>query len=201
MRKGGIFLPQIKVTAGAAVFFVLLFVCDSSIYTWLMLSAAAIHEIGHAAAIALGGSRVECITVYPFGVDIKTNGRYMSYGQETFVYIAGPLANILTAAGMYFLFAPSYPLGFFIMSNAVFAVLNLMPVSVFDGGRALEAVLSLKIGYAGAAKILKTTSFASVIIIWIAAVWALFYTGGNFSLFAMSVYLFFCLFLRGDKSI
>ncbi len=200
MRNMRYMRTRIHIKFSSVLFIVLLFICDSSVYTVITLLAACLHEIGHIVAIKLCGAQILEITVYPFGADIKTDGRYLSYGKEAIVYLSGAVANILGAVISYF-FSEHLPYAsFFCLCNIVLIILNLMPVQSLDGGRALECFLCITVGYVKGAKILRGASFISIVILWIWAVWALIYTSYNFSLFLMCVYLFASIFLTREKS-
>lgn len=68
----------------------------------------------------------------------------LSYKKELLVVLSGGAANLLLALIVYvFLGASrSVPICFFIYANLFFGIGNLIPLPVFDGGRALHIIIS-----------------------------------------------------------
>lgn len=172
------------------VFIVLL---DFSPFVFLIIAAAVIHELGHLIAMLICNVKMECITVYPFGLDIHTSSQAKSYKHEIFIKSAGILINII-ALLFCIPFIDNLYVSFFALSNIIFAILNIMPISSLDGGGMLENFLLMYIDPLSVNKVMKIVSFIFIIILWIFAMYMLFYTNYNFSLFAMSLYLFASIF-------
>ena len=170
------------------VFIVLL---DFSPFIYIILISAAIHECGHIAAMMICGVKIDKITVYPFGADIRVKPRMMSYKQELLIKSAGILVNLIAA-----LCCLPFQAVFFLFTNITLALLNMMPITSLDGGDILEIILSMFLYPTRAAKIMKTVSFIFIVILWVIAVYVLFYTNYNFSLFIICVYLFVSIFIK-----
>ena len=64
-----------------------------------VLGAAAWHEFGHLLALRLCGGEARRLRVGMLGAVIEVRGA-MGYGQELASALAGPLANLLAAAGL-----------------------------------------------------------------------------------------------------
>ncbi len=107
-----------------------------------------IHECGHAAAAALLGCRVLSIQMLPFGgVAVIEDGGRLTAGREIIIALAGPLQNILMAGiTMLLQYAnlgdPVF-LAYIIQGNLLIALFNLLPVLPLDGGKIVQALVSL----------------------------------------------------------
>jgi Zn-dependent proteases len=174
---------------------VFMFLLDFSSFAFLMLTAALIHEFGHLAAMFICGVKVERITVYPFGLDIRTSSQIKSYKQDLFIKSAGIFVNI-SAALLCLAVKENLYISFFMMSNIMFAVLNILPINSLDGGEILESLLLMYMNPNTVMKIMKPVSFVFIVILWIVAVYVLFYTNYNFSLLILCMYLFTSIFLN-----
>ena len=99
--------------------------------------AALCHEMGHIAALWLFGTPVQGISFTGFGVEIRADTRYLSYGKDIICTLAGPGVNLLLAvicsrlSGDYLLAG----------ANLLQGAFNLMPLPGLDGARALHLVL------------------------------------------------------------
>lgn len=177
------------------VFIILL---DFSPYILIVFTAAFIHELGHLIVMAFCGVKAERITIYPFGLDIRTATSAKSYRHEIFIKSAGILANCAVTL-ICIPFADNLYISFFIYSNLLLAAVNLMPINSLDGGDILENFMLMYINPLTVGKVMKTISFVFIVILWIIAVYLLFYTNYNFSLFVMCVYLFTSIFLAREE--
>lgn len=124
------------VTPGFWLLMAAVWLVDPTVLLWT-LPAAALHELGHLAALWLVGGRVTCLRLSALGAELRLDGP-LSYRRELPVALAGPMVSIaaaLLAAGLHgYLFAGlSLALGLF----------NLLPVYPLDGGRAFRALCAL----------------------------------------------------------
>jgi stage IV sporulation protein FB len=158
----------------------------------ILLVSVLIHEFGHAfAARRLGGSIAET-TLVPWG-GIATIHPPRSARGEALVHLAGPAANALACillTPLVFLIdeisplallhplqptnvaegsilAATVKLSFWI--NWLLVIINLVPAYPFDGGRALRAGLSSRIGRHQAAIVVVAMSQLSAIALFVAA--------------------------------
>lgn len=173
-----------------------LFYADFSVYTMLVAAAAIIHEIGHLLAIKYVNISVQEICIYPFGADIKVNNTSLSYNQELAVALSGPIANLIASLIIYcFIYFNFSRQGlFFFFANIVLAVFNLFPIKTFDGGKALECILCMKLPLEDALKIIEITSAIFFIAMTFLALFLLVATGYNFSLIIICAYLFLSVY-------
>lgn len=107
-----------------------------------------IHECGHAAAAALLGCRVLSIQMLPFGgVAVIEDGGRLTAGREIIIALAGPLQNILmvgiTMLLQYANLGDPVFLAYIIQGNLLIALFNLLPVLPLDGGKIVQALVSL----------------------------------------------------------
>ncbi|WP_223068271.1 M50 family metallopeptidase [Paenibacillus caui] len=111
-----------------------------------------VHELGHAAAARMLGVTVLSIELLPFGgVAVMEENGYLTAKKEIAIALAGPLQNIILA-GMALLLhlfewwdGPS--LTYFIESNLLIVLFNLLPILPLDGGRICQSLCSLFIPY------------------------------------------------------
>ncbi|QOS80796.1 M50 family metallopeptidase [Paenibacillus sp. JNUCC31] len=107
-----------------------------------------IHECGHAAAAALLGCRVLSIQMLPFGgVAIIEDGGNITARREIMIALAGPLQNMLMVGIVLLLKYGSVGdpvfLDYIIKGNLLIALFNLLPVLPLDGGKIVQALVSL----------------------------------------------------------
>lgn len=66
----------------------------------VILSAAALHELGHLLVLRLLGARVRELRVSVFGAELVTSAARLSYPGEIAAVLAGPAVNLLCALGL-----------------------------------------------------------------------------------------------------
>jgi len=185
---------KISIGLPTFIFFAVLFVADFSIMSIMPFLAALLHEAGHVLAMKLCGINISHIKIYPFGVDIKRQATLTSYAADIFVSMAGILTNIAAILTCNLL-PPSDNAAFFVASNVVLIMINVLPVRTLDGGMALEKLLLLKMRYDFVDGVMNFLSLVSIVLLGSVAIWLLFYTSYNFSLLLMCMYLFCGIFL------
>ena len=98
----------------------------------VILSAAALHELGHLLVLRLLGARVRELRVSVFGAELMTSAARLSYPGEIAAVLAGPAVNLLCAlvlGGAHAWVAAG--------AHLSLCLFNLLPVRPLDGGRAL----------------------------------------------------------------
>lgn len=141
----GIIKVSEKIYVSVFSFFALIFFCmgQGFIYSFLFLISAALHEASHLFFLLRYGAKIDKITIFPFGIDMNADTRLLSYKKELICTLAGCLANLLTfaASGFAMCFFSSPRLLFFMICNIFLCALNLIPLSFFDGGKALRLII------------------------------------------------------------
>ena len=154
------------------------------------LAAALLHEAGHFLAMGMTGTEVKRVLVTPFGAVIEKGRKLTGFGTDLIVSSAGIAANLLSVL-LLFTFRENERIALFLLASFALAAVNLLPVSILDGGEMLSALLSLKYPPDTVRRVCGAVSLLSLIPLWCASVYFLFFGQGDPSLFFLSV----CLFL------
>lgn len=146
------------------------------------LLAAAVHELGHCAALKALGGRVSQLRLSALGAELAPDG-LLSYAQELPVALAGPGASLLCAGvcahlGRYLLAGLSLALGLF----------NLLPIGPLDGGRTIRAALSWLAGPDRGDRLSVTLGRAAAVALAGAGAWVLLH-GGSFTFLLFALWL------------
>ena len=170
--------------------FALIF-AESSIYSISVIFCAAVHELGHIAMIYFFGAGIREFRFLPFGAEIRMK-REVNYSSELIISLAGPLANFVLAAVMYilFLFFPNPVILFTVICSIFLAVVNLVPVRGFDGGRMVRCIALSRLEYEKALKFIKISEQVSLIILSALSIAAIRAAAFNISLIIICLYLF-----------
>jgi Zn-dependent protease len=158
------------------------------------------HEYGHALTARRFGVRTRGITLYPIGGVAMLESMPKKAWQQILVAVAGPAVNFALAAaiaaGMHFMgysvlreaFDPTQGLGALLATlfwaNMVMGLFNLIPALPMDGGRILNAALSLRLDPVRATRI--ASRVAKVVALGMAA-WA--FADGSFMLALIAVFV------------
>ena len=125
-------------------FAVFLFILSQGLFSSLMFfSAILVHELSHILCLFGLGATIKKVSVYPFGIDINADTRRLSYKKELVVALSGSAANLLFAllGSAIFNHIPRPGLLFFILCHLSLGLFNLLPITLFDGGKALRLIL------------------------------------------------------------
>ena len=186
-------MPKIKLPL-ITVIFLLFAVFEPSGETLATVIAALLHELGHISVMLIQGIGLRDITVTPYGLEINKKRDYKSFPEEIAVSLSGCAVNLLTFLFFYRLD------GFFLMlaeASLLLGILNLMPVICLDGGSALGATLSLFCLPDKVERICRCVSFVTLFSLWSAAAYIFLFSGCNYSLFIMCIWLFCKIFCAG----
>ncbi len=187
--------PLVKFAFPTIVFFVLLGALGRSYIYFLPFVAALLHEMGHLLVMFVCRQPLKQITVLPFGVDIKKAPYISSYKADIAVSSAGIIVNIIMIV-LCKTFPESLAVEYFKQSNIVLFGINVLPIKTLDGGQILEKLLLLFLPPDTVEKVMSICSFICIFLVGSLAVWVLFYSGYNFTLLFMCMYLFVGLFLK-----
>ena len=193
-----LFAGKVRISVFVPLLCVVAMFSSDAVFLYIILCCAAFHEFGHLLAMRLLGAEFRYISIYPFGVDIRTDTSHLSYGQEAVVALAGPFASValaLVSAGLYF-FLPGIYSGAVTVTNLLFFAVNIFPVRGLDGGRILLSLLFMRFEFSKAYRIYLFVSTGAFAVLCMAALIILFLTGYNLSLAFMCVYLFLSEYSR-----
>ena len=144
-----------------------------------VLSAAAVHELGHWFVLKLLGGRGTALRVSVFGAEMRVAGR-LSYGEELAVVLAGPGVNILCGIILALFEEP------WMICAGVHLVLgcfNLLPIRPLDGGRALFLVGSWGAGPAVGERLVRIVGGCTALTGAVFLLWLMCRSGGSLWLF------------------
>lgn len=163
------------------------------------LLAAVAHELGHLLEMARQNCLPKKIAFKMFRVDMVDSRRNeRSYQRDLRIILAGPGLNFLLAALCFpvYLLLPYQWLGMFFSANLLVGFFNIQPIATLDGGVALYAILSVRLGEKKAS--FWASFFSFVILVPLAALgfWILLRNPYQFSLLFISVYLMGVLVLQ-----
>ena len=117
----------------------------------VILSAAALHELGHLLVLRLLGARVRELRVSVFGAELMTSAARLSYPGEIAAVLAGPAVNLLCA----------------------------LPVRPLDGGRALYLAAAWLAGPSAAERIACWAGGTTALALGGLVLWLIGRTGGS----------------------
>lgn len=179
----------------ALTVFAALFVSGDPLFASAAFAAAALHEVGHILAAEALGIRLRRFSFSMLGARLLTESGTLSYPKEALLAAAGPAANLLGAAY-------AFPLVrvcgggirdfcvYFLISCVFLALLNLLPIKSFDGGRILYCLLAGISDVFADGRPAEVFSFLSLFCLWSISVYFLLRTGSSLSLFVFSSSLF-----------
>lgn len=173
----------------------------------LLFVAVTLHELGHSLEAKRLGVTVTSITLLPIGGVAQMEEIPEQPGRELRIALAGPLVNLLIAAGLVALAlvlnaravltldelrqalgTTSWAgmLAYLTTANLAMAVFNLIPAFPLDGGRVLRALLATRMDYVRATRLAAAIgqSFA-----WILGLWGAIAGSWNLLLIAVFVWM------------
>jgi stage IV sporulation protein FB len=117
------------------------------LFLFLLSALVAIqHECAHAFASASLGYKLNKIILMPYGAVIDGDLKGISFQDEIFVALCGPLCNLLTAGffvALWWLAPTTYAFtDTACYSSLSIALVNLLPAYPLDGGRILKCALA-----------------------------------------------------------
>ncbi len=173
--------------------------------TLLLFGSVTLHELGHSMQALKYGVRVRDITLLPIGGIAQMEEIPEDPRQELGIAIAGPLVNFAIAAALIgigallqaqalitvpelfrSLGAASWAgmLAYLTMANLAMGLFNLIPAFPMDGGRALRALLAMRLDYP------KATSIAVAVGQGLALLLGLFgFMSSSFTLVLIAVFV------------
>ena len=173
---------EVRVSVGACLLVGWFTMVNGWRLTGMVLSAAAIHELGHYVVLRLLGGRVTALRVSVFGAEMETDGAALSYGRELMAVLAGPMANLL--AGLV-LARVGYPAA--AGAHLVLCAFNLLPVRPLDGGRAFYLLAGWLLGPAAGGGLCRGLGGCTALSLATVLVWVVVRSGGSLWLLPAAV--------------
>lgn len=190
-------MPTVRFSFAALLCIILYTILHPTYNTLMIFAAILIHEAGHIIAICIIGGKIEKIEITPFGLVIRRSRLISSYMSDFFVYISGPALNFVFAlAFLPCLSVLDNPMSLFAFQNLSFGLLNLLPISSLDGGRAVESLILTHHNEETARQCTKILSVVVLLCAWVAAIYFLLFTGSGISLFLFSFWLLLSVFMK-----
>ena len=143
---------RLEITPGFIAALCLFCLADQQNLLLPLLAALAAHETGHLIAIRLQGARVYLLRLG--FLDARIVCSTLGYRQEAIAALAGPGVSLLSCA----LFRRQAP--DFAAISLLLGLFNLLPVWPLDGGRAVRAMLGLRMSLARAERVSRQMSIA-----------------------------------------
>ena len=194
-------------------------VSDSAEIVAVYLLAAVLHEMGHFLAAKVLNVGIKEINFGFSGVRIVTDERLTSYKNELLLALSGPLVNIAVFSGIslffvakygqfnaVFLFAESFivtgkgiesAIAFLAIASLIQAIINLMPVNTFDGGRILYCAMGQLVGERAAERTVEVSSAFSALLLWTVALYLMLRVGGGLGIYVFSACIFASMMKKG----
>ncbi|WP_378953150.1 M50 family metallopeptidase [Pelosinus sp. sgz500959] len=152
MQVGKIAGIQIKLNGWFIAVILLFTVADMCSKVLLVFSAVLLHELAHAGVALFLGCKVREVELLPFGGVARIEGLgAVSSKTEMMIAAAGPAASLVLAVlaylGMIYTDTWADIWEFYVKTNTMLALFNLLPGLPLDGGRILRAWLALYMDY------------------------------------------------------
>ncbi|MDE5767802.1 MAG: site-2 protease family protein [Oscillospiraceae bacterium] len=100
-----------------------------------MLLVSLVHELGHGLVMCLTGAGIREIRFHASGIRMLTNHWMLHAGQAFWIYLSGPLVNLL-CAWIFWSSAPEMAI-----LHLCMGIFNLLPYRILDGGSLLRYFL------------------------------------------------------------
>ena len=190
---------QIKINLKIFIFIIIFYLTRQiEIYGILMLFAF-LHELGHLISGLLLGFKPQSLGINPLGLSINFKIKAEDYNErirkgnilaikKLIIASSGPLVNFILA----FVFnviefdVIGIEQDFFVYSNILIGIFNLIPIYPLDGGRVLKNILHIVTGlentynytnFISNMSVIILTMFASIIIFYVQNIAVLFIIG------------------------
>ena len=182
-------MKKIKLGLGGALMLSAMLISDKTSVFAVYIFASILHEFGHLIAARALKIKIKEIKLGFSGVRIVVDEEITAYSDEILLSLSGPAVNLVCmifcfafcgymgigkeelfgSAEVFFSngnFELKGVIGFFAVSSFVQAFTNLLPIKSFDGGRALECLISWFLGVGFAERLLTVTTLFSAFMLW-----------------------------------
>jgi Zn-dependent protease len=136
-----------------------------ALVTLALFLCVVLHELGHSVAARAFGIRTKQILLLPIGGVAELDGKARRPAHELVIALAGPMVNVVIAAGLVLALGAGLAAGAITMpsaaaltpslttfglvllaGNGMLALFNMLPLFPLDGGRVLRALLAFRMG-------------------------------------------------------
>ena len=155
---------------------------EGSYMAFSSLICALIHEMGHISYLMLFSKTPHSIKSAVFGLKIKAV-RLLSYENELFLYMSGPLANLIF--GLFCYVHRNDFLQSLAIINFATAISNLIPVEGYDGYGIIRVLLERHFPNACFLNILSAVSGLIIFLFCILSIYLIDRYGGGYWIFAV----------------
>ena len=152
----------------------------------ILYGCVLVHECAHLALCRRLHIRTEYMAISPYGMELRM-AHPPSPQNQVKISAAGPCANLLMFIGGYFLMSKvnTHLIHFFVQTNFVLFVFNLIPCVPLDGSEILRSIVSARGGIINSYRVIKKISL--VIAVFFFVLGALyFFTKANPSLLVIA---------------
>lgn len=133
------------------------FISGQAAEFFILTAVVLLHELAHYLCAKRRGYQLTNFYLAPYGVALNYKDGKFDFKDELAIALAGPAINIILCVlilALWWIFPATYCYTISIFETSLFlALFNLLPAYPLDGGRALVAALSDKIGRKKALKI------------------------------------------------
>mgnify|MGYP003289927008 CR=1 FL=1 len=205
-------MKKIRFGLGGFLMISSMLVSDSAAVLGVYVLAAVFHEMGHLLAAKILQVEIKEIAFGFSGVRIITKDKLLSYKNEFCLAMAGPLASFAVFFSICVCFcifgmssevifesaesflqcnlSPWGALGFLAISSLIQAIINLLPVKTFDGGRMVYCVLAEAVSEYVADRVLMILSMFSAYLLWTVALYLMLRIGAGLGIYVFSACIF-----------
>ena len=157
------------------------------------LLASIIHELGHLTALAFCKPAPAAMVINLFGIRIeKRKDCTLTYRQDMLISLAGPAANLFSAALLYVLIGHSMS----VLVHLVLGIFHLLPIEPLDGGQMCLSFFRSRMPEETADRVMLWTSIITLIPMTLVSCVLLLQSGYNFSFLAVTAYVAALVFLK-----
>lgn len=171
-----------------------------------LLCAVIVHELGHLLCAAILKIKIESLKLSIFGARINTR-RELSYVDEIIFALCGPLLGFLFFAFTFRIALSNVSLPFcqnflfpFSILSLCLSIFNLIPLPSLDGGRILKCVFCLLFSLDRAEKIMRVTSFFTLLCLWMLSVYMMLKIANGVPMFVFCLIFFLKCFVFNVKN-
>lgn len=157
-----------------------------------MFIATITHELGHVMALLSLGYKPSELSFEIIGIKLIQPIKTINYIKEIIIYISGPLINIIMFTVLYFCSAQASFMKVFAYIHLFIGIFNLLPIGTLDGGRVLNLLFRLFLGYRISNKLSLIISILLVLPVVGYSLYLIMFKS-NFTLILTSIYLIFMM--------